>query len=350
LLNIIFIIIIIIIIIAFLYCIYIISKLAGIKRLQYARNFSQTGLFEGEKVNLHELIYNHFFIPLLFIDVYAYIYSSLSLTGVHSNLNSKMQLFVSRFSLLPFLQVKRTHEITCLKRGFYKLETIEISAFKSTRYINAETLIYVYPKLTSIDQVPFNSTTLQGDYFSNRWLIQDPFSLSGIREYQNGDPFNCINFKATAKNNKLKVNMHEYSTNKSLLVYLNLQTKSEALGFTTDDARIEKGLSYAATIIKYSIENGIKTGFSANCTLTNGEQFIHFPASGGKLQLEAILQEMAKAYIKIGISFNALLNMDLDVNISNTDIQIISTYISPSIDNQLELFKRLGNNVNIILI
>ena len=183
---------------------YIFLSLKYIDRITYKREFSEKGSYEGDELQLIETIANRSFLPFFFIDIEYYIFNELQYDDYEQERDRNMQYTRSRFFIvLPYMQIKRRHTIKLKKRGFYQLDTVTFWYGRKQRRISAPAQVYVYPKLTGIDDLPIPSSSMQGDAFSKQWLIKDPFSVSGIREYRFGDPFNSINFKATAKSGKL---------------------------------------------------------------------------------------------------------------------------------------------------
>ncbi|MBR4255519.1 MAG: hypothetical protein IKQ18_00015, partial [Clostridia bacterium] len=88
-----------------------------ISLLKYERYFSDTGVFEGENAELYEKITNPTFLPLLAVDIEAYIYGELALQGYTGLCEGDMQYFISRFNLLPKKTVVRKRRFTAKKRG-----------------------------------------------------------------------------------------------------------------------------------------------------------------------------------------------------------------------------------------
>ena len=355
---------------AFIYSAYYNVKIYLIKRLKYKREFSVQGAFEGDELVITETIYNNSALPVFFVDVESYIYNNLKLMNYSGDsddfayfadfADSSMQLITSRFYLMPYMQVKRRHKIKCIRRGYYNMDTSRIvtksiGAEKSV-YFNFKAELYVYPKAVELNEMSYPVNFIQGDSISKRRVMQDPFSISGIRDYASGDPFSMINFKATAKSGfqgiqSIKVNKLDYCSDRVFMIYINFQAPSEmAQGIPTDiyENLMEQALSFAASFISKALHNGYKVGLSANCQLISGEIFIAFPIVGGLHHIEEILREMAKAQIRCGASFSSLLERGTRADIYNAEIFVITPYIDKNIDNSIAVLKKRNNIVTII--
>ncbi len=328
-----------------------------IDRLIYFRNFSEKGSYEGDEIYLTETIYNSTFLPFFFIDIEYYIFNELQYDGYIPERDRKMQYTRSRFRiLLPYMRIKRKHTIKLLKRGHYSLDSITVLYARKEIRLSAPAEVYVYPRLIGIDDLPIPSSSMQGDAFSRQWLIRDPFSVSGIREYRFGDPFNSINFKATARSGKLgmdgiRVNNRDFCSNRNFMVYLNFRTDTDAtMPYKEYEKLMEKGLSYSASLLREAFEFGYRAGFAANCTMVSGEKHIRFPMTQGVINYVEILEIMATIQLSEGISFGALLQNDLLGGLCDSEIFLLTTYMNPSLDAVVDDLHRFGNNVTVIML
>ena len=346
--------------IAAIYMAYYSVKTNLIAKLRYEREFSVQGTFEGDEALLIETIYNGSILPLFFVDVKSYVYSSLKLADFAGGGDDQaMQPIVSRFHLMPHMQIKRRHKIKCLHRGYYKLNTAcvvtqSIGRIKTT-YFNSEAEIYVYPKIIELQSMPYPVNLLQGDSISKRRVMQDPFLASGIRDYAFGDPFRMINFKATAKSGflgmgSIKVNKLDYCSDRVFMIYVNFQIPPEIASIPGEiyESLMEQGLSFAATFIGEALRSGYKAGFAANCHMANGDRRISFPVFGGLGHIEEMLREMAKVQTRSGMSFTSLLESGIGASICNTEIFIVTLYVDRSIDESIAMLKMRNNAVTAI--
>jgi len=324
------------------------------ERIVYHRTFSDIGAYEGEYVTLIETAYNPTPFPMFFVNIEGYIYNGIPMDEYQVDPKKAMQYYVSRFHLWPYMQIKRRHKIKCAKRGYYRLETVDIVYNRKARYIEAPADLYVYPKIIPLNEESQPASDKQGDAFSRRRLISDPFSVSGIREYRPGDSFNMINFKATARSGSInmdafRVNNRDFCSARTFMVYLNFQTDADTVISTKSyEAMMELGLSFSSAIIREAAYSGYRAGFAANCMTSSGADNIRFAIEGGDSHLEEILKEMAKVRHKTGISFYSMLDHDIKGGICDSEIYIITPFASEILDEQISFFRRFGNNVNVL--
>lgn len=329
-----------------------------LSRLVYSREFSEEGVFEGDEVYLIETIRNTGFFPLLFVDVESYVYNDLKLEEFDADGKDSMQYIISRFHLMPYMQIRRKHKIECKKRGFYNLQISTVYDKKAPITVDAPACLYVYPKMLDIDMQRYACGILQGDFTSQRPLYTDPFSFSGIRDYRFGDLMSEINFKASAKGaygnmmgSPFKVNSRDFCSSRKVMVCMDLHIP---MGYHIDgkeyDRRAERGLSIASAMVNQGIYGGYAVGFAANCKTSSGEMSLRFPSASGKEQMIEILKEMAKLYVREGASFGAILEGMIAEGVTDTEFIIICFAQSEETLEKISALERYGNYVNYIIL
>ena len=332
-------------------------KFRYIEKLVYDRSFSSESVYAGGTVYLTETIYNPTLFPLLFIDVQEYIFGGLWLDGNRpEGSKTDVQEVISRFHLMPFMKIKRRHEVYCEKRGDFLIESVRIHRPNNPYFMSAPAQLYVYPRLTDpiINSVPISC--LLGEYTSQRRMITDPFSFAGIREYRFGDSMSAINYKATAKRpvhsmNDIMVNSREYCTGRMFMVYLNFHIRQESQVISDHYEEImDYGLSVASAVLRRAIADGCKCGFSCNCKTEEGEMHIRFPMESSEEHQKQVLRGMARIRPSDGTSVKRLLQMDIDEGLNNAEVIFITTYMDDEIDDRLRVMKQNTNAVAVIQI
>ncbi len=333
-------------------------RAARLGRIIYERHFSEEGVYEGEDVELVEIIRNPGFFPLLGVDIESYIYNELELEEYQPDGKGSMQYCISRFNLWPYMQIKRHHRITAQKRGHYNLQIATIYAKKGPIPMEAPTELYVYPKTIPLGLQAVAVGRMQGDFVSQRPLFTDPFSLAGIRDYRFGDPVSQINFKASARvpmtgfsASPLKVNARDYCASRKLMVYMDFHLP---MGSRIDGKeylrRAERGLSFSAALVRDAIYSGFSVGFAANCKAIDGEMSTRFPCESSEAHLIAIMKEMARMNPADGASFASLLETDIRSGMRDTEIIIIAFDTHEEVLDRISTLEQLGNSVQQIIL
>ncbi len=334
----------------------------NLKKLTYRRYFSRPFAHEGDRLELVEVIRNVKLLPVPWLRAESRISPNLRFgKGAESEEReiSADRYHRSVFFMGPYSQIRRRHEVTCLKRGHYEAGSVALTAgdlfclSMRTRQLNMECSLDVFPRLLSEDELDTPSTRWQGELAVRRWIMPDPFLTSGVRDYRAGDPQRDIHWRASARMGQLQVKVRDYTADPRMLVVLNVQSSEEQWGDLMDYEQegIEQGIRIAATLCMRALSAGVEAGFASNACLY-GERdtgkTIYIPASNDSDQGEVLMSTMARLVIHREVTFPTLLDELTDV--SNIDILILSTYDSEQIQYRMEQLRRSGNSVTLMLL
>jgi len=278
--------------------------------------------------------------------------------GRQEDLNILQDEFhISIFSMLPYTRIIRTHDVKCVKRGFYHLKSAALTARSITGSISAgkdettDAKLYVFPRTLAMLEMNFPSHSWQGDSVVRRWILEDPFIHAGIREYTLSDPMKNINWKASARFGTLQVNQYDPTAQHRLMILLNVDTKLNQWTVTDEPERIEYGISVAATLFEYAFKNVIEAGFGSNGFLKDMEkQPIRIEPAIGKHHQIKIMENLARLVILRSVSFNTLLDRELDKSPNNIDYLLITAVIDNDTEEKIRRLRGKGNSVEILKI
>ncbi len=175
-------------------------------------------------------------------------------------------------SLLSYQKVKKKLKFIPAKRGYYVLRVnVRLLDFLGLRNIplieNEETVILVHPKGNSEPASFIDSNSYQGNQIVTRWILQDPIFYSGIREYDQRDSLKDIDWKASAKSNKLLVKKYDATSDTEICTFLFTEYKDR---FLKDyDSFVENSIEIMASMIKEAYRNQIPMGIATNMAMKN---------------------------------------------------------------------------------
>lgn len=319
--------------------------------LSYSRTYSKRHVFAGEEVHLVETVANAKPLPVPSLQIECRLHPALSMQGQANILEHDGSWHKSLFSLMPFMRVVRRHRVLCRTRGYYPLHTVALAATDLfgilTRGDNAwqvNTALIVYPSPIEPEDGELPCHGFFGDLVVRRWLISDPFMLSGIREYQPGDPMRTINWKASARKGDWMVNQQDYTANTRLMLLLNVETSESQWGVHGAGERIETGIRLAAGIVRRAVEQGLEVGFVTNGHLPGEKNRpASVPSGSGEPQMYAIWETLAVLVAERAASFVTLLGDLAAQQRPETDFLVLSAFNDERIEEQLTLL-RLGGN------
>ena len=325
----------------------------GMRGFSYSRQFSCPTAFEGDRVELIEVIRNRspLFLPWVRLEMRvppSFDFNTREEVEIRGGNYHK-----SVFTLMPFSQVTRRHRVTVRSRGHYQLKQASLTAGDLmgmrliSREVDAPAEIYVYPKLLTEDEAALPSSRAQGDVSVRRWIQPDPFLVNGIRGYRSGDPERDIHWAATARLGELQVKTHEFTSDPRLMVLINGQKSENQWGSLMDyeQAQIEYAISLAASMCVYALRCGMEAGFAANMPLDESEECVCMPPERGAGWEEAMLCAAAAIRIRQLRSFPTF--MEQMPRLTGMDIVILSCYDSAEIRERMQHLRRLGNSVSL---
>lgn len=335
-------------------------SLFNMRGLTYKRYFSRSSVHEGDKVELIEVIRNVKPLPVPWLRAESRI--SPNLRFGRGAVSEEREISGDRyhrsvFFLGPFSQIRRRHDVTCLKRGSYDTGSVALTAgdlfgmAHKTRQLRMPCRLDVYPRLLSEDELDTPSTRWQGEMTVRRWIMPDPFLTSGVRDYRAGDPQRDIHWRATARMGQLQVKVRDYTADPRMLVVLNVQNSENQWGDLNDEEQeqIEHGVRIAATLCMRALNIGVDAGFATNACM-QGERgsgkIIYVPARCSSDQAEVLLTTMARMDMHREMTFQTFLEGLEDV--SGIDILILSAYDSEMIRYHMERLTRAGNSVTLM--
>jgi len=334
---------------------YVIYRKYGLRNLAYDRWTEGTDPFEGDEIHLVEKVENNKLLPLPYLQVDSVVDPGLKFDR-HVKIDIRYDQYLkSMFNLLPYMRITRKHRIMCQKRGIYDFDMATVCAgdlfgfetAKENRKVKCG--ITVFPRLVNIERIPFPSHNYIGNFAVKRWIVEDPFIISGVREYRYGDPLNRVNWNATARTGSLQVHKKDYSADPGFMIYLNYELDENMWDYVTDMQAIETGISYSASIAQYAVENGIRAGFACNGGKKgNTREWIRFEAEAGNVHLYKMLEGMSGLSSRLALSFGSLLKEDVESGMTGMDIIIITAYLGKNAEEQIENLKSMGNAVEVV--
>ncbi len=336
---------------------HILIRRSALPRIRYKRYFSAREAFEGDEIELIEVIRNDRFLLIPWLRAETKVSPNLRF-GRQENLDIRATAYhKSVFLLMPFQQVTRRHRVTLMRRGQYDLGHVALTVgdlmslgLDTAELAFPDAVINVYPRLLSPDAVPLPISKLQGDLVVRRHLIADPFLVNGIRPYQIGDNRRDIHWGATARTGQMQVKTHDYTADTRLMIVLNGQMRpdqwGELMDYETDV--IERGLSLAATAAARALSCGVPVGFAANLPFLEEKECARLSPAWHAARLEEMLLALSRIRIVRVRRFPTLLD-DLTA-LRDTDFLILSPYLDAEIEEKADALKQAGNTATFCLI
>jgi len=329
----------------------------SLKKVAYRRYFTKTRLFEGEEMEMVEIISNRKLLPVPWVLVESRVPRELRIIGARQQLDVEGELYHrSSFTLAPFQQITRRHRVKCTHRGYYSATSAVLTGgdlfglVSNTVSVELASFAIVYPAQIPVEDIPLPSLKWQGDLVVKRYIMPDMFLYGGIRDYLMGDAIKNIHWGASAATGVLKVKQHDYTASPRLLITLNVQPSESVWGEIPqkDMPDIEEGIRLACSLALYLLDNGIEVGFATNGRYMENEDTVYIEPSCSFEQRELLLDCFARMRVFRQRSFHQFLASLPPFK--EIDMLIVTCYRSELMDEACADIRARGNSLGFHLL
>lgn len=324
---------------------------------EISRDMDQKRVRVGERVQMTTTMTNRKWLPLPWVNVFTNVPPSFGFSG-----DAKARLTPDRFSeynivtsFLFFERVKRHDTFVPSKRGYYSLEALVVSfgdlfgfsRAERTYPVNAS--IYVHPIAKPLSRFILTPINLMGDVSVKRMINPDPILAIGSRAYTHDDPFNTIDWKATAKTGQMQVKKMDYTSDPSVMVYLDVQTNETHWNDIDRDA-IEAGVELCASLLETATAQKVPFGFGVNSVDPFSRSSTFIKPHMSQKQKVAILDALAMVSPFRGLPMAGLIRKSHAVLDKGTRIVIVTACLTEALNREIIMLHRKGFRIKIIVL
>ena len=303
------------------------------KNLTYTCTLSKNECFEGDEIELIEEIVNKKWLPIPWLKAEITTSRWLSFAGAQSGVTGNTRFVPSFFSVRGYSRVTRRWKVKCLKRGDFGIEQVVLITTDLLGYSNlsqsgdAGARVLVLPRAIESGEITVRPRYLNGDIMVSRQLLDDPFYISGVREYTGHEPMSRIHWLASAVQQELMVYNNDYTSRQSVTIILNMQSRQFEHLEVVDEDRMENGIRLCAGLFKTTL-SGMPMRFMSNCTTDDSRSTTVTGEYWGEEDELGLLELLARLRLHSTEDFGNYLS-GITAGITSTDIVIVSGYLSP---------------------
>lgn len=318
---------------------YLLYTVRGLKKLTYTLTISVDEAFEGDEIEIVEEIDNAKLLPLPWIRTEISCSRWLSFSGqrvVPDEKNEQRGLISGVFMLKGRQRCRRVWKVRCEKRGVHHIDSVTVSVSdlfglaKPTAVFPADSAVRVLPLPADMEAGEMSGDDFIGDIQVNRFVLPDPFVISGAREYTGREPMNRIHWAQTARMGAPMVYNNEFTTERRALIVLNMQrspmSTEQRLSVPVLEANI-KAAAFAADICTQ-----MRAEFSLISNTVGGR--LEIPSGEGCEHTMKTLRSLAEIKNGCGEHFDDLLS---ELNFFGmTDVIFISGFMTERLYETME--------------
>jgi uncharacterized protein (DUF58 family) len=330
------------------------TRRKGFNNLKIYREIDNNRIIEGETFKITMILENNKRLPLFFLAVAEQIPFGLKYaTEVTAYMEGRDIWHVSKYSIKWYERRKRTYTLVGESRGTYLIKNMNITlgdvfGFSASNKEQEDYIeVVVYPKIHRIGRYEFDVTNFQGEDAVRRWIHKDPLFIKGIREYNVEDRMKDIHWKSSLKMNKLMVKDYDYTSERELIIILNVQCGDPHWSNIQKEA-IEAGIRVAGSLAAKAIKEGIPTGMWTNAQLVTYETTITNEIKPAMNSFKSILEMCARVDLAVKVDFNEYLQRRLQSFNNNCTYVIVTPYVNEKDVNIMRKLVRGGHKVKVI--
>lgn len=275
---------------------YLLFKKRWDKNLTAEASFKVEEAYEGDEAELTEILENAKNLPLHMVKMKLQLSRKLLFRDME---NSSVSDYFNRtdiYHISKGQRIRRNIRFKCAHRGYFEFNSIDLFSTdlmftgEFSKTIESLSKLYVYPKAYDREIMEPILNRISGEALTRRNLIEDPFELKGIREYQPYDGMKNVNWKASAKGEELMVNMHDYTAKRTVRIFLNLEDATLVKHDDIQELCISIGI---ATVIHFC-NMGVPVSVYANSSdILTGEP-VKMEEGSGDTHIRAVNRALAR--------------------------------------------------------
>lgn len=259
-------------------------------------SFPAHTVYEGEQSHLIETIVNRKWLPLPVLQVKFAITRTFLFAGHENSTVTDQYYRTEYFSLKPYEKITRDYTFVCSRRGLFGMRDMDVICMdlmlssEMIATLKHKALITVLPRRIPVSDIPFNVQKLMGEVELNLKIQEDPFAFATIREYQPYDMMHSVNWKMSARMDKLMVNTYHTTLQKELVILLNLTCNSSL----HNDAIQEEVFRIGVSLAEYYISKRIPVALCCNGRDSVSEKTVDIMQGADKAHLRTIEVALAR--------------------------------------------------------
>lgn len=272
----------------------------SLSRIRYERELPARRAFVGESIEVGFSLTNLKPLPVPWVEVRESVAEGLPPEDVPGRPGGGPDtLLVSRSTSLSWYErVRWRHRFHCRQRGFFHFGPATFRSgdifgfFPSSSELWATDEFAVLPRLLDLREIGLPSQRPFGESRSGSPIFEDQSRIIGVRDYRPGDALKRIDWKATARSQALRSRVYDPAATRTMLIALGVSTLEHPWeGY--DPLLLERAITVAASVARYSEEKRYAYGLAANCTFPNADRNIWVPPGRATDQLTRVLEALA---------------------------------------------------------
>jgi uncharacterized protein (DUF58 family) len=272
----------------------------SLEEVSYERRFSRQRVFIDEDVTITITLANRKPVPLGRIKIQDEIPNGIEIEDADliSSASPNAQTLRLSTSVTWYERISWNYRIRGRRRGIYyfgpaRMQSGDLFGFYSSHHVERDRdYILVYPRVVTLPELGLPASRPLGEIGGGIRIFPDPSRPSSIRDYQQGDPLKTIDWKASAKTQRLQVRTYDPSSSNTVLLVVATDTMERPWeGYSA--VNLERVITAAASVASYAAERQYSLGLFSNGAAILSDRPMRVAPSRSPDQLTIILEALA---------------------------------------------------------
>ena len=321
-------------------------------RLSYGRELERRRAFIGDVVDYHITVNNDKLLPMIWLDISDTFPLGLQTGGTHRRgVGAEAELdHRITASLLPYQKVTWRYRVRCRARGYHRIGPARLRSgdmfglTSAEKHVTDVDYLLVYPHIIDLRESMLLWERPLGMSRGRRLLQDDPSRFVGLRDYLPSDPLKRIDWKATARHQKLESRIFEPAASRYMLIALNART-GDAAWQGSNRRLFERAVTIAASVAEYAEREGYNFGLVSNAIASYSSKWMSVAPGAGSPQLESVLQSLAMAGPFWVTELPAVLRAETDCLVPGSTVVLVTALMSRAVVHETEEIRHRGHRV-----
>lgn len=272
----------------------------SLEEVSYERRFPGHKIFKGEEIEMTVAISNKKPVPLTWVKFEDQFPDAIEVVEGDQQFSAKrnVQILEHSTSMRWYEKLNWEYRLRCTQRGIYRIGPARIESgdpfgFLRTRKSEERVdSLLVYPRVVPLEQLGIPSARPLGETRGGLPIFEDPSRVSGLRDYQRGDPIKIMDWKQSAKLRRLMVRTYAPSTSVTVVLVVAVDTTAPYWAeYPPED--LERVLTAAASVASHSADRQYILGLFTNDMPIPPNRPLTVPPARGRDQLDRVLSALA---------------------------------------------------------
>ncbi len=272
----------------------------SLDHVTYERILPKRRVFIGESAPMRVVLTNRKPVPLAWVRTEDDVPDGVTVEGakVAPSASPNATTLVHKTSIGWYERISWSYSVRFTKRGYFRLGPVKIESgdmfglFDTRMRADDRDAVLVYPRVVPLPDIGIPGGRPLGDVTGGPRAFQDPSRPAAPRDYVPGDPLNTIDWKATARSQRLRVRTFEPSANVTVVLAVSVETSMHYwLGYSP--VLLERAITASASLAAYCVEQGYSLGLVSNGVPMVTDRPAELRPSRHQPQLKAVLETLA---------------------------------------------------------